>query len=183
MLNINKVLLAGNLTRDVELKTLPSGSIVGNFGMAINNRRSDGQEETVFVDITCWNKTAENCSKFIGKGSNVFIEGVLQMESWQGQDGKKNTKLKVTAMSVQFVSRKNDDQHSTQSAEPNPYAAAPQGNTQYNMPSYDQSRRGMYARTQTQGGGYSGHQPQSGGVNPAYGPEDQAQPGGELPPF
>lgn len=175
MLNINKVLLAGNLTRDVELKTLQSGTIVGNFGLAVNNKRSDGQDETVFVDITVWNKTAENCSRFIGKGSNVFIEGVLQMETWQGQDGKKNSKLKVTAMNVQFVSRKNDNV-----SQQNPYPAAetqPQNNNYSHL--YDQGKAGAYARPARPQGGY-------GRVNPAYGPEDEMPPMGgssDNPPF
>lgn len=171
MLNINKVILAGNLTRDVELRTLQSGTVVGNFGIAINNRRSDGQDETVFIDITCWNKTAENCAKFIGKGSNVFVEGRLDMDTWQGQDGKKNTKLKVTAMAVQFNSKRNlDDQESA--------TAQSSAAQQY----YDEGRRGVYSQAPQSHGGYqSGYQraPQQG-VNPSYGPDGG---GGELPPF
>lgn len=171
MFNLNKVFLAGNLTRDVELKTLQSGTVVGNFSVAINNRRSDGQDDTVFVEVTCWNKTAENCAKFIGKGSNVFIDGRLDMDTWQGQDGKKNTKLKVTALSVQFVSRRNADEQPQESAPAQPY---PQ--------SYcDESRRGIYAQPRSAANqGYGNAPRQNQGINPAYGPETG---GGELPPF
>lgn len=175
MLNINTVMLAGNLTRDVELKTLPSGKSVGNFGMAINDRRPDGQEETVFVDITVWNKTAENCSRFISKGSNVFIEGRLDMDTWQGQDGKKKSKLKVTALTVQFNSRRNDD-----ATPQNQYPAAetqPQNNNYSHI--YDQGKAGAYTRPARPQGGY-------GRVNPAYGPEDEMPPMGgssDNPPF
>jgi single-strand DNA-binding protein len=175
MLNINKVLLAGNLTRDVELKTLQSGTVVGNFGLAVNNKRSDGQDETVFVDITVWNKTAENCSRFIGKGSNVFIEGVLQMETWQGQDGRKNSKLKVNALSVQFNSRRNDD-----TPPQNQYPAAePQQQVNNYNHLYEQGKAGAYTRPARPQGGY-------GRVNPAYGPEDEMPPMGgssDNPPF
>lgn len=172
MFTLNKVMLAGNLTRDVELKTLQSGAIVGSFGLAVNNRRSDGQDETVFVDIVVWNKTAENCSRFIGKGSNVFIEGRLDMDSWQGQDGKKNTKLKVTAMTVQFVSRRNADEQPQESAPAQTYTQ-----------SYcDESRRGIYAQPRTAANqGYGNAPRQSQGINPAYGPDSGS--GAELPPF
>lgn len=182
MLNINKVLLAGNLTRDVELKTLQSGTVVGNFGLAINNRRSDGQDETVFVDITCWNKTAENCSKFISKGSNVFIEGRLDMDTWQGQDGKKNTKLKVTALTVQFNSkRSSDDQEREvpQAPQNGGYYGNP-GNGGITSPQYDESKRGIYSQGQSQGGYQQNYARPSGGVNPNYGPDGS---GTELPPF
>lgn len=179
MLNINRVFLAGNLTRDVELKTLQSGTVVGNFGLAINNRRSDGQDETVFVDITCWNKTAENCSKFIGKGSNVFIEGRLDMDTWQGQDGKKNTKLKVTALTVQFNSKRtaeDQEREPQQTPQNGGYYGNPGGG--YTAPQYDESRRGMYARPQS--GGYNNRGGVSG-VDPSYGPDGTGN--SELPPF
>lgn len=175
MLSINKVLLAGNLTRDIEIKTLPSGTVVGNFGLAVNNKRSDGQDETVFVDITVWNKTAENCSRFIGKGSNVFIEGVLQMETWQGQDGKKNSKLKVNAIQVQFNSRRNDDGAQQQNGAGNEAETQPNN---YNH-LYEQGRQGAYSRPPRQQGGYAR-------VNPSYGPGDEMPPmggGPDNPPF
>lgn len=105
----NKVLLMGNLTRDVEVRMLPSGSQqVGNFGIAVNRKFRDSagelREEVTFVDCEAWGKTAENMAKFFSKGRPVFIEGRLKLDTWQDKnDGTNRSKLKVVVESFEFV--------------------------------------------------------------------------------
>lgn len=107
MANLNKVFLIGNLTRDPELRYIPSGTAVANFGLATNRvyTTQDGErkEEVCFVDIVTWAKTAENCANYLSKGSPIFIEGRLQYDSWETEDGQKRSKLRVVADRVQFL--------------------------------------------------------------------------------
>ena len=113
MANLNKVLLIGNLTRDPELRYIPSGAAVASFGLAINRvyTTQDGErkEEVCFVDIVTWRKTAENCANYLSKGRPVFIEGHLQFDSWETDDGQKRSKLKVVADRVQFLGGRRDE--------------------------------------------------------------------------
>lgn len=108
-MDLNKVLLIGNLTRDPELRYLSSGSPVCEFGMAINRkfRRNDGEqgEDTCFVEIVVWARQAETCNQYLKKGSGVFVEGRLQFEQWETQEGQKRNKLKVVGERVQFMPR------------------------------------------------------------------------------
>lgn len=110
MPNYNKVLLMGNLTRDVELKYTPSNMAVANIGIAINRRYkgNDGEmkEETTFVDCEAWAGTAENISKFFSKGKPIFLEGRLKLDQWQDKDGGNRSKLKVVVENFQFVESK-----------------------------------------------------------------------------
>ena len=105
--NLNKTFLIGNLTRDPELKYIPSGTAVANFGLAVNRRytNSDGEkvDDVCFVDVVAWDKLAEICGEYLSKGSPVFIEGRLQMDSWEQEDGQKRSKLKVIAQNIQFL--------------------------------------------------------------------------------
>ena len=90
MASLNKVFLIGNLTRDPDLRNTPSGAAVCEFGLAVNRRFvANGQEktETCFVDITVWNKSAENCKRFLEKGAPVMIEGRLQLDQWDDREG------------------------------------------------------------------------------------------------
>lgn len=108
MANLNKVLLLGNLTRDPELRYTPKGTAVADLSIAVNRRVSDGSgnwsDETTFVDVTVWGNTAENCQKFLNKGRGVFIEGRLQLDTWEDkQSGQKRSKLKVVGETVQFL--------------------------------------------------------------------------------
>lgn len=108
MPNYNKVLLMGNLTRDVELRAAGSTQ-VGNFGLAVNRNwiGQDGQkhEEVTFVDCESWGKTAENMAKFFSKGRPVFIEGRLKLDQWE-KDGQKHSKIRVVVETFQFVDSK-----------------------------------------------------------------------------
>ena len=107
MANLNMVLLIGNLTRDPELRYIPSGTAVASFGLATNRiyTTQDGErkEEVCFVEIVVWGKTAENCANYLSKGRPVFIEGRLQFDTWETDDGQKRSKLKVVADKVQFL--------------------------------------------------------------------------------
>ena len=112
--NYNKVILCGNLTRNVEIKDAGS-SKVANIGLAVNRKwkGSDGttNEETTFVDIEAWSKLAENCAAYISKGSNVLVEGRLKFDSFTDKDGNKRSKLSVVAETVQFLDSKKDGQN------------------------------------------------------------------------
>jgi single-strand DNA-binding protein len=108
--NFNKVILMGNLTRDIELKSTTSGMHVANIGLAVNRRwvGQDGErkEETTFVDCEAWGKTAENMAKFFSKGRPVFIEGRLKLDQWEDKEGKKQSKLRVVVEGFEFVDSK-----------------------------------------------------------------------------
>jgi single-strand DNA-binding protein len=107
MADFNRVLLIGRLTRNPELRHTPQGAPVCDFSIAINRRFTtrDGQrrDETTFVDIVAWNRTAELCSQFLAKGRTVFVEGRLVEDRWESKTGEKRSKLRVVADSVQFL--------------------------------------------------------------------------------
>ena len=106
MASLNKVFLLGNLTRDPELRYVPSGAPVCTFGIAVNRRfmtqRGEKKDEVCFVRIVVFGKQAESCSQYLGKGRLVFIEGRLQYRSWE-QDGQKRSSMDVVAERVQFL--------------------------------------------------------------------------------
>ncbi|HZE98632.1 MAG TPA: single-stranded DNA-binding protein [Planctomycetota bacterium] len=108
MASFNKVILLGNLTRDPELRYTPQGSAVCEFALALNyvyTNKQTGQkvEEVSFIDIVAWGKTGEICAEYLKKGRQVMIEGRLKQDRWESQDGKKMSKVRVTAENVQFV--------------------------------------------------------------------------------
>lgn len=113
MPSLNEVRLIGNLTRDPELRTTPTGQTVCNFGVAVNevySQNGEKKESTIFVDCACWAKTAENVAKYLHKGSLAFVGGKLRFESWEDRNsGQKRSKLTVTAMQVQFLDRRRED--------------------------------------------------------------------------
>jgi len=108
--SLNRVQLIGNLTRDPELKTLPSGSSVANFGIATNrvwrNQQGEKQEEVQFHNIVVFGKQADTVSQYLKKGSSVLVEGRLQTRNWEAQDGTKRTKTEIVAERVQFGPRR-----------------------------------------------------------------------------
>ncbi len=108
MANLNKVMLIGNLTRDPELRYTPKGTAVADISLAINrvwnNEQNQKQEETVFVDVTLWGRQAELAQQYLTKGRGAYIEGRLQMDTWDDKEtGKKRSKLKVIGESLQFL--------------------------------------------------------------------------------
>jgi len=117
MASLNKVHLIGNLTRDPELKFTPKGTAVAEMGLAINRVWKDDnnqkQEETTFVDVTLWGRTAELAGQYLSKGSSCYVEGRLTMDSWEDKvTGQKRSKLKVVGENIQFLGAKGDGQKS-----------------------------------------------------------------------
>ena len=109
MANLNKVMLIGNLTRDPELRHTPKGTAVSEISLAINrvwnNDQGQKQEETTFVEVTLWGRQAELAQQYLVKGRPVYIEGRLQLDSWDDKEtGKKRSKLRVIGENMQFLS-------------------------------------------------------------------------------
>lgn len=107
MANLNKVFLMGNLTADPELRYTPKGTAVTDIRLAINRYyagdNSERQEETTFVDVTLWNRQAEVAGNYLSKGRGVFVEGRLQLDSWEDKaSGQKRTKLRVIGENIQL---------------------------------------------------------------------------------
>ncbi len=105
MASYNRVILVGNLTRDPELRYIPSGTAVSDIGLAVNDRIKRGDQwvdEATFVDVTLWGRTAEIANEYLSKGSPVLIEGRLKLDRWE-KDGQKHSKLKVVGDKLQML--------------------------------------------------------------------------------
>lgn len=111
MANYNRVILAGNLTKDPELRHIPNGQPVLHFTVAVNRnfitQTGEKKEEVSFIPIVVWGKQAESCNKYLSKGSPVLLEGRIQQRSWVTTSGEKRSILEVIADRVQFLSSKN----------------------------------------------------------------------------
>lgn len=109
MASLNKVFLIGNITRDPELRYATSGTAVSNFSIAVNRfytgASGERKQDTCFIRIVTWGKQAETCSRFLNKGSPVFVEGRLSSRSWTGANGEKRSTIEVVADRVQFLGR------------------------------------------------------------------------------
>lgn len=127
MASFNKVLLMGNLTRNPEIRYTPSGTAVADLGLAVNenfkNKAGETVESTCFVDVVVWGRQAETTSEYLHKGSPVFIEGRLQLDQWESQQGEKRSKLRVRAERVQFLGSQSKNSE---------FKAAPSGSQQEN---------------------------------------------------
>src|SRR3954471_5336805 len=113
MADLNKVFLMGRLTFDPELRYTPNGSAVTELRMAVNRswngRDGERKEESLFIDVTVWERQAENCCQYLKKGSQVHIEGSLKMDTWDDKTtGEKRSKIKIQAKRVQFLDRRAD---------------------------------------------------------------------------
>jgi single-strand DNA-binding protein len=105
MANFNRVILLGNLTRNVEVRFTPQGTAVTDIGLAVNERvkrQDQWVEDVTFVDVTLWGRTAEIAGEYLAKGSPVLIEGRLKLDTWE-QDGQKKSKLKVVGERLQLL--------------------------------------------------------------------------------
>lgn len=106
----NKVILVGNLTRDCELRYLPSGSAVCTTGIATNrrfkNQMGEQKEEVCFIDITFFGRTAEIANQYLGRGKKVLVEGRLKLDQWTDQNGGKRSKHSVTVDNLQMLDSK-----------------------------------------------------------------------------
>jgi len=111
-MGLAKVTLIGNLGQDPELKYTPQSNAVCNFSVAVNSREKEGEEwvdKTTWYRITLWNKMAENASKYLEKGSQVYIEGRLRLSEWTDRDGALRNTLEVTGTEMQFIGSRNDN--------------------------------------------------------------------------
>ena len=113
MASYNKVILMGNLTRDPEMKYLPSGTAVANFGIAMSEKYTDRQsgeqrENVCFVDVEAWDRQAEIVNEYLSKGSPVFLEGALKFDSWETPEGEKRSKLRVRMFRMQLIGGRQD---------------------------------------------------------------------------
>ena len=109
MVAFNKVILIGNLTRNPELRYTPSGTPVANFGLAVNRRfkqADDQKEEVCYIDIVVFGKQAEHCGQYLSKGDGAIIDGRLQQRRWETDDGQRRSKHEVVAQSVTFLPKR-----------------------------------------------------------------------------
>lgn len=110
MASYNRTIIVGNLTRDVELRQIPSGTAVADIGVAINDREKRGDEwvdVTTFIDVTLWGRTAEVAAEYLRKGSPVLVEGKLRLETWNAKEtGEKRSKHKIVADKMQLLGTK-----------------------------------------------------------------------------
>jgi single-strand DNA-binding protein len=136
----NKVILVGNLTRDVELRYLQSGTAVGTTGIAVNRRfklsNGEQRDETLFIDITFFGRTAEIANQYLRKGSKVLVEGRLRLDSWEDPSGGKRSKHSVVVENMQMMGSRNAQEASYNPTQPtqNSYQQPTQTQQSYNQP-------------------------------------------------
>ena len=110
---MNRLTIIGNLTRDPEQRTTPSGATVCSFTVAVNRRgrrdgQNNGQPEADFFRVSAWNQLGETCARYLAKGRKVAVVGPVSVHTYQGQDGQTRASLEVMANEVEFVSSRND---------------------------------------------------------------------------
>jgi single-strand DNA-binding protein len=112
--NVNVVVITGNLTKDPELRSTPSGTPVCKLRVAVNSRRKDQSGEWVdkpnYFDVTVWGAQGENCANYLSKGRPVAVEGRLDWREWETQEGGKRQAVEIIANSVQFLGSRSDNQ-------------------------------------------------------------------------
>lgn len=171
MANLNKVMIIGNLVADPEVRTTPRGNTVTELRLAVNRMSSgpnDGErrEETTFLDVTCWGRTAEIAGQYLAKGRPVFIEGRLQQDTWEDkQTGQRRSKIRIVAENMQLLGSRD--------------GAAPQqqGGYQQRTGNNYGGGQGGYSNGGNYGGGYSNGS-QGGYSNGGY----QQRPQQQTPP-
>ena len=138
MANVNKVILIGNVTRDIEVKFTPKGSAVADVGLAINRKYSldngEKREETTFVDIELWGRLAEIAGEYAKKGSPLYVEGRLRMDTWDDKtSGQKRSRMKVVGENIQLLGGRtggggsfSSEEESASSAQSRPAARTPE---------------------------------------------------------
>ena len=127
MASFNRVILVGNLTRDVEIRRIPSGTAVTEISLAVNERVKRNEQwvdEVNYFDVTLWGRTAEIAGEYLSKGSSVLIEGRLKLDRWEQEDGQKRSKIKIIGDRMQMLGSKagtsgGPNQSFGSSAEPN----------------------------------------------------------------
>ena len=161
----NKVILVGNLTRDCELRYLPSGSAVCTTGIATNrkfkNQQGEQKEEVCFIDITFFGRTAEIANQYLGRGKKVLVEGRLKLDQWTDQNGGKRSKHSVTVDNLQMLGGRDDNQS---------------GSNNYNQP----QQSGGYENSSQQNN-YSNQASQQGYQKQQQQPQAHKPVGNEIP--
>ncbi len=164
----NKVVLVGNLTRDVEIRYSPSGSAVGKVGIATSRKwksqTGEQKEEVMFIDLTFFGRTAEIANQYLRKGSKVLVDGRLTFEQWTAQDGTKRSKHSITVENLKMLDSKADSMnpnynngYDNQASQNNYGGGQPQQQQSYGQPQQQSS----YAQPQaSQQSSYSAPQPQ-----------------------
>ena len=146
----NRVILVGNLTRDIELRYLPSGSAVGKTGIATNRKfksaSGEQKEEVMFIDLTFFGRTAEIANQYLRKGSKVLVEGRIVLEQWTAQDGTKRSRHSITVENMQMLDSRGDMSSGQNSyGSQNSYASGgyqqPPQNQSYSQPAQQQPPR------------------------------------------
>ena len=181
MANLNKVMLIGNLTADPEVRPTQSGVPLTELRLAVNrvlSGRNDGErrEETTFLDITCWNRTAEFAAQYLCKGRCVFVEGRLQQDTWEDkQTGQRRSRIRVVAENLQPLDRREGNGQQQGGGQ----GGYQQRSNNYNNGGGYQQRGNYGGNSYNSGGGY---QQQAPAPQPApQQPAPQAQPPAPMP--
>ena len=129
MASYNRVIIAGNLTRDPEVRFLANENAVCKFGLAMNRRyrtrEGEQRDETTFVDVEAFGRTAELVGQYLTKGRSCLVEGRLKLDQWEDKQGGKRSKLGVVAENVQFLGGTSDGEQGQASSRPSAMAEAP----------------------------------------------------------
>jgi single-strand DNA-binding protein len=140
----NKIILIGNLTRDIELRYTPSGTAVAKFGIATNRNYKDSvtgenKQETMFIDVTVFGRSAEVANQYLSKGRKVLVEGRLVLDQWVDQQGQKRSKHSVVAEKLQFMDSKSSVEggNYNQYQQQPPVASKPEPKPNNDVPSID----------------------------------------------
>jgi len=175
----NKVVLVGNLTRDVEIRYSQSGSAIGNVGIATSRKfktqTGEQKEEILFIDLTFFGRTAEIANQYLRKGSKVLVDGRLVFQQWTAQDGSKRSKHAVTVENLQMLDSKADSQNPN-NTNSNGYGNQPSQNNyggQNQGNSYGEPQQQQQSYGQPQQGGYG--QPQASQQPSQPAPQQQQQ--------
>jgi len=187
----NKVVLVGNLTRDVEIRYSQSGSAIGNVGIATSRKwksqTGEQKDEVMFIDLTFFGRTAEIANQYLRKGSKVLVDGRLVFQQWTAQDGSKRSKHAVTVESLQMLDSKADSQNPNnnngygeqpsqnnygggQQQQPQQNSYGSNNNNSYGQPAQQQQQ--SYGQPQQSAYG----QPQAPTQQPSYSAPQQQQP-------
>lgn len=169
MASFNKVIIAGNMTRDIEVRYTPGGAAVGEFGLACNRKWFDKntqqqKDETTFIDVTAWGKSAETLAQYTHKGSNILIEGRLKLDQWEDKaTGARRSKLSVVCENFQFLDKKSQGDPSQQNqgyaapqAQNHPPANAPHQPQGPQQAAYGDPSSGQYDQMGDPSQGHSG---------------------------
>ena len=175
----NKVVLVGNLTRDVEIRYSQGGSAIGNVGIATSRKwksqTGEQKDEVMFIDLTFFGRTAEIANQYLRKGSKVLVDGRLVFQQWTAQDGSKRSKHAITVENLQMLDTKADSQNPNHN---NGYGNQPSQNNYGGQQQVQQQGQNSYSNA---GGGYN-NPPQQQQQQPSYGGQQQPSYGSSQPP-